>query len=611
MRPWRKKREPFGGLQLTGDALCLLRQCPAHLIARYLIGTIPFVIGLLFFTVDMTRSAFAPDHSAAFSALLVLLFIWMKVWQSAFMNGIRVYLLGYEATPWSAQRVVRLTLQQTAIQPFGFLLIPPAMLLGVPFPSVHYLFQNLSLLADGTREPLRQTFAQAWRLACLWPGQASISIWLSSSWLLATAISMQYGIMLLISHFLGTGAAAAIMLLIFIFIIVQFVTLLLCPLGVLVATNVSVLLLTAPWAARNLIGVSWQPATDTPGALFNDSFFLAVFAITFLILDPLTKAAAVLRCFHGEAITSGADIRLSLRRAHNRARTLLAIGLLAVSPLLAQTPTPPASTPQPQTEAIRLDHALDSALASPEYAWRLPREKHSLQITPVEPPSWFERFIDSINAALTKAGKAVAKTLGRLLDELEALMERIHDLLRRDKPMEWQNPLAGLDLMQAFFLLFAMILLATLTLFLLRLRKSRAAQTARQTQHAIPDLHADTVSAADLPTNEWLNLADSLIQKGDLRLAMRALFLGVLAELGARRLLGLTTYKSNRDYRRELHRRAHDRPDLLTTFHAMIRTLECAWYGHLPVDQPLLDAFRSQQQQIFNALPITRREEHP
>jgi hypothetical protein len=603
MSKTKRRREPFGGLQLAGDALGLLRNTPAHILSRYLIGTVPFVLALLFFAVDMSRSAFAPERCTAFAGLLAVLFIWMKCWQSAFMLGIRTQLLGHAPQAWSIKRILRLALLQSAIQPLGFILLPPALLLGLPFPAVHNLFQNLTLLADGERTPLSETLAKAWRLAKLWPQQSFTIIWLSSTWLLALAMSLQFGFLLLFTHFLGTGEPIALVLLILAFIIVQYITALLCPLGVLLAANIAILLLAVPWTARHLFGLPWAPATDAPGALFSDSFFLATFAITFLVLDPLMKAATVLRCFHGEAITTGNDIKLAFHSSRTAA-TAIRIGLLALlltTPLLANAQ--PATSPAPKAQ--QLDTALDTALASPEYAWRLPRELTKPKDISITTPSWLQRITqtisNTISEAVTRAAKAIYRVLVKLFNYFEEILDWIFNRKFRDPNAP--NPLAWMATTQGLFLITAMILLGALVIILLRLRVSRRTTTATPTATPTPDLSAHFVSADDLPTNEWLALAESLIRDGQLRLALRALFLGVLAELGQHRYLAITPYKSNRDYRRELHRRIHDRPDMLASFSDMVCTLESAWYGSLPVDTHLLDNFQHHQQSIFQALP--------
>ena len=81
-----------------------------------------------------------------------------------------------------------------------------------------------------------------------------------------------------------------------------------------------------------------------------------------------------------------------------------------------------------------------------------------------------------------------------------------------------------------------------------------------------PDLTDENVKADDLSTNRWLTLAGELAEKGELRLAMRALYLATLAHLADREMITIEVYKSNREYERELKRRAHEHQELLSIF---------------------------------------------
>jgi hypothetical protein len=49
-------------LDLAEEAVHLLRSAPAHLFGWYLLGTLPFILGLLYFWTDMSWSAIASRH---------------------------------------------------------------------------------------------------------------------------------------------------------------------------------------------------------------------------------------------------------------------------------------------------------------------------------------------------------------------------------------------------------------------------------------------------------------------------------------------------------------------------------------------------------------------
>ncbi len=94
-----------------------------------------------------------------------------------------------------------------------------------------------------------------------------------------------------------------------------------------------------------------------------------------------------------------------------------------------------------------------------------------------------------------------------------------------------------------------------------------------------PDLEDEQLAADALPEDEWMSLARRLLNEGDYRLAIRACFLSGLAHLARSELVNIRTYKSNREYLRELERRAHAHPGLPDEFRTGMDEFECVWYG--------------------------------
>ena len=119
----------------------------------------------------------------------------------------------------------------------------------------------------------------------------------------------------------------------------------------------------------------------------------------------------------------------------------------------------------------------------------------------------------------------------------------------------------------------------------------------------MPDLHSEDVTADQLPEDRWLQLARELLDRGDLRLALRAAYLGVLAHLGQRELLAIARHKSNLDYRRELARRAAQRRELVGAFEENVFSFERAWYGRATVTREGLDRFFSNLDVIRGGTP--------
>jgi hypothetical protein len=115
----------------------------------------------------------------------------------------------------------------------------------------------------------------------------------------------------------------------------------------------------------------------------------------------------------------------------------------------------------------------------------------------------------------------------------------------------------------------------------------------------MPDLTNDQTKADELPTNRWLILAKELMEKGDLRLALRAFYLATLAHLSDHGLLTIEGFKSNREYENELRRRAHEHQNLVSLFSANVKLFDRSWYGLYDVTQEILKSFINNQERIM------------
>jgi hypothetical protein len=129
-------------------------------------------------------------------------------------------------------------------------------------------------------------------------------------------------------------------------------------------------------------------------------------------------------------------------------------------------------------------------------------------------------------------------------------------------------------------------------------RRPRPVEIANATA-AAPDLAAENVRADDLSTDRWLRLAGELAEKGELRLAMRALYLATLAHLADREMITIEMHKSNREYERELKRRAHEHQELLSIFSSNLNFFERVWYGMYRVARADFDDFANRHQRML------------
>src|SRR2546428_13795667 len=95
--PQRQPAQP--ALQLIEQAVHLLRGAPVAIFAIYYLGTLPFILGLLYFWTDMARSPFASQHLAGAALALSLLFLWMNFCHALFARTLRAALSPAAGSP--------------------------------------------------------------------------------------------------------------------------------------------------------------------------------------------------------------------------------------------------------------------------------------------------------------------------------------------------------------------------------------------------------------------------------------------------------------------------------------------------------------------------------
>jgi hypothetical protein len=255
------KRSPFDWIE---EATHLLSAAPASTLARFYIGFLPFALALLWFWLDMSHNAFAEQRLEVASCAMATLFVWMKCWQTGFAGGLLLVLNGEAEPAWNLRRVARLAMQQAAIQPTAYLLLPAAALTVVPLARVVGFYQNACLLGSGEDLPMGELFRRS---------KALTSHWAREVWV----------ILLILMGF-----------------------------GLFVFVNAGSLLVLIPQLAKMLLGIE-SVFTLNSWAMINSTYFLTCTLIAYSVLDPLLKACYVLRCFYGEAQTTAADLRAELR----------------------------------------------------------------------------------------------------------------------------------------------------------------------------------------------------------------------------------------------------------------------------------------------------------
>src|SRR6266480_4577594 len=107
MKASKRTEEAKAPFELIEEAFHLLRLAPASTLAAYYLGSLPFVLALLFF--------------------------WLKTWQAIFAQELLARLSGEASRPWKYSQLLRAGMVQAIVQPSGLFLVPLAFLILVPF----------------------------------------------------------------------------------------------------------------------------------------------------------------------------------------------------------------------------------------------------------------------------------------------------------------------------------------------------------------------------------------------------------------------------------------------------------------------------------------------
>jgi len=582
-----KSVEP-GFLDILEEVFGALRRAPSAL-AAYYVGSVPFVIVLLWFWADTSKSAFAEDRLGQGAAILALSFVWMKVWQAAYAQSVRRAISDEPAWPWTLRRVARVALHQLIVQPSGLILMPVALLALVPFPWVYAAYQNATALDDGHDPGVRRLVVQSVRLSQVWPKQNSLLIWVLSPCLMVVAAALYVFIIPVMRAISPVWTDMMLSLYSTLFFLVLMP---LSPFGMIVGLNVAAAMVSVPMLAHTLFGIE-TPYSQNMSLMLNSTFFAVICGTVYLCLDPLMKAAYALRVYYGESLRTGDDLRARLRRLA-KGSTVVVFALMAAgwagSTVSAETGDSTVDVAVGRPAAIsaeQLNQALDQELHDPVYAWRMPRAERS-ETGPVG------RFLTMVGDVIRKAIRAVMRWIDRIMDW-------IRDHTRPEGPSSSGILPALQGTLRLLVILLIVVLAVALAIVFVRMwqeRHRRPLVTTAQVAAAKPDVADEATTADQMPEDEWLALARELAGRGELRLALRAVFLATLSHLAQRGFVHIARFKSNMDYRTELERRAHAQPGLLAPFEESTDVYEAVWYGNHAATSELLECVISNQERL-------------
>jgi len=259
-----KKGQGRTAIELLEEAVHLLRISPFAALGRYYIGTLPFILALLYFWADMSRGAFASNRLIPSSFTLALLFIWMKSWHTIFAQFMRARINITPASGLSLGQFLRLAETQSLVQVTGLILIPLSLLFSLT-GWFYAFYQNYSILDNGQGK-IKDLLNRSWMQSKLWPGQ-------------------NHALLLIMSL-----------------------------LGIFVFLNIAICLYLLPQLLNSILGIETLFTMSGQLSLLNTTYLAITLGITFLCLDPLLKTAYILRCFYGESLSSGEDLKADLKK---------------------------------------------------------------------------------------------------------------------------------------------------------------------------------------------------------------------------------------------------------------------------------------------------------
>ncbi|MEE4354567.1 MAG: hypothetical protein V2J25_17035 [Desulfatiglans sp.] len=549
-----RQQQGRGALPLFEEAVHLLRRSPPGLLASYYIGSLPFILGLLFFWADMSRNPFAAQYCSPAALGLAILFIWMKCWQAVFTRKLWQGLSREPAPSWSLRRVLRLVVVQSFLQPSGLVVLPISLLIMFPFGWTYAFYQNVSVVTvegPDARQGIKTLWKQSWDQAKLQPLQNHIML----------------SVLTLFSLFVFLNLAVAFILL--------------------------------PRLLKMFFGIDTMFVMSA-SSMLNTTFLAVTCGITYLCVDPLVKTLYTLRCFYGSSLSSGYDLKAELKGFLPSGRTIAAImvfvfAAMPFSPLEAGQETRPRVVKEPASARSvspkELTHAIEEVLKKREFAWRIPR---ALPKEEVDPKGPLEALMDWALEGVIRMVKTAARWM-------EAFVKWLTDLFptsyRPGEPTDkgWVDQVRGLLLLM---LAGAMGLSVVIFWRIRRGRKEAELLVVSEAKTETPDLTKEEIRADDLPVDGWLEVAGQLLAQGSWRLALRAFYLSILANLADHDMIVIAKHKSNHDYERELNRKAHDREEMCALFSKSVQIFESAWYGMKEVGREEVKAFASNRERI-------------
>ena len=394
--------------------------------------------------------------------------------------------------------------------------------------------------------------------------------------------------------------------------------LMLFPLWIAIWLNGLLLAGLLPSLLHSIFGVNTLLSTGMGMAalLRSSAFWLLLFADAWLALDPVVKCTYVVVYQHLRSRGEGEDLRgllaslprqqqkraemvasAAIERAGRKSAAIVLLLILLGAPETARAiAAPPASllnrnltqlNSAPPERVERLREAVSEESQSAIYQWH--DSEHPAA------PTWFDRLLARIGHAVRSAWDAFQNFLRKLWPSGLSLSIGSGKGGRMKDVRLWLTLLA------------VSTFVAGAALFWLRRRRQSAQLSIPISAAPLLDL-SDAPIASERSEEEWFELAMRLESQGELRLALRAVYLGLLIGLAQRNWLVIRRDRTNREYLEEFTRRWRRRPQAAVELRAEIpdklrgtlRVFDRVWYGSYALTPAAVAAYREDQRELLS-----------
>ena len=394
--------------------------------------------------------------------------------------------------------------------------------------------------------------------------------------------------------------------------------LMLFPFWIAVCLNGFILAIILPQLLHSIFGVNTLLSTQMGvfALVQSSAFWLSLLAGAWLALDPVIKCTFAVVYQYLRSRREGDDLRgslVSLPREQQkkaefitssgpRGRVLIGSLVVLATILLGASQTAGACFVKVSVNAGGVETGADSANQARVQKLRQALEGESRRAIyrwhdaeHPSPPTWFDKL-------LSKIGHAIRRTWDGFIRFLRKLWPRGLSL-STEKRGGWQ-----MKDVRLWLALIAILTLAVGALLIWLRRRREAAHLSIPVAIApLPDL-SNVAVASERSEDEWFALAERLEGESELRLALRAAYLGLLAGLAQREWLTIRRDRTNREYLDEFTRRWRRRPqaavearvEIPERLRNSLRVFDRVWYGSHALTPAAVAAYRQGQRELLN-----------